>query len=361
MALPFLAQDLGVSPSQAALLMPASYLGGLSTSFAGGVLSDKRGGRLVAAFGLGVVALGVLLAGLAPNFGVFLLGALITGSGYAVVNAATSVLVNTVMLSGRGLQLGVKQAGVTVGGLAVGIVIPAVQSWTSWSVALVGVSAAVAMAAAWMARDHRRSPRFVMAATGAPPEPAALRPFAGGVYGLTMSAAQVSAFGLLALYLVDDLHVSPTRASAVFGIVLLGGVVSRVGWGLVSDRSARGRVFPLQVCATLGFIGFVLMSVPDTHWAIAAAVLLGIGTTGWNGAYLAAIMRGGSERGGRDVGHAQMFIILGCMAGPLLAGGVLEIFGRWDVVWGLLAASQVLALWVARPAQRPAGAPQGES
>jgi len=360
-ALPFLTEDLAVAPSQAALLLPASYLGGLGTSFAGGVFADRRGGRSVAAFGLGIVALGVLLAGLAPNFGFYLLGAVITGSGYAIVNAATSVLVNSVMLSGRGLQLGVKQAGVTVGGLAVGITIPALEAWTGWSAALVGVSGAVAFAAAWMIRDHLRSPNLVTGASETPPEPAALRPFAGGIYGLAMSAAQVSTFGLLGVYLVDHLHASPTRASAVFGLVLVGGVVSRVGWGVVSDRSARGRVFPLRVCALMGFAGFVCMSVSETQWAIGAAVLLGIGTTGWNGAYLAAIMPAGSERSGRDVGHAQVFIILGCIVGPLLAGAVLEVFGRWDVMWGLLAASQVLALWVAKPAKQPAGAPYSAS
>lgn len=348
--------EMDVRPSLAALLMPAAYFGSLATSVGGGALSDRFGGRPIAALGLALIASGVTIAGLAPTFVIYLAGALVTGTGYGIANPATSVLVNSVTIGGRGLQLGIKQAGVTLGGLVVGLALPPIVGLARWFVALFALAGCVVLVAVWLFRGGTRSDDAAATVVDPVWEPVALRPFSGGVFGFAMSSAQVASFGLLAVYLVDRLHMSPARASVVFGLVLGTGVLSRIGWSAMSDwsfrrrteRPWRGRVLPLRMCATIGLAGFVSMTIPTPSAAVLGAFLLGVGAAGWNGAYLAAVMPSGVAGGGRTVGRALMFINVGCMVGPLLAGAVLAGIGRWDVMWAMLAALQVLALTTAR-------------
>ena len=62
--------------------------------------------------------------------------------------------------------------------------------------------------------------------------------------GLALSIAQSSLLAYLVLYAKDSFDVSAVRAAQILAIAQVGGTVSRVLWGVASDRSFGGRRRP---------------------------------------------------------------------------------------------------------------------
>jgi EmrB/QacA subfamily drug resistance transporter len=104
-----------------------------SLLLATGRLSDAFGHRRVLASGLGVTALGVLLCGVASDFGWFLAARVVQGIGAALVLGAAPALVTLVTSEGaRSRALGGFQMGTALG-LAIGPALGGVLlEWTSW-------------------------------------------------------------------------------------------------------------------------------------------------------------------------------------------------------------------------------------
>lgn len=342
--LPYVMRDLQVRPAVAALVMPAAYVGCSATSVLGGKAADRWGGARVAVLGLAVMALGALLASRSGVMPAYIVAACVTGVGYGVVNPATSVMVDPGSGGGRGVLLSIKQAGVTLGGAGSGLLLPVAAEHAGWPSALVVVAALQLLPATVMLRLRR--PRILPGVPTAPADDHGYRLASnpGSLYGLTMAGAQITGFGLLTVYLTDRLGVAEVTAGLVFGGVLAVGVVARVLWGLASDRRPANRSRPLQACAVMGTLGFVLLAVPLPAAAAVGVLLIGGGAAAWNGAYLAAVMSSGTSGQGALVGRALLMINVGCIAGPLVGSAVLAIVGSWSVLWLAMAAAQALGL-----------------
>ncbi|WP_374112692.1 MFS transporter [Streptomyces sp. MNU89] len=78
-ALPLLQRELGVSPAEGALVGNALLVTGAVVTPVAGKLGDRYGGRRVLVWLMAVVSAGGLLAGLAPNLPVLLLGQVLQG------------------------------------------------------------------------------------------------------------------------------------------------------------------------------------------------------------------------------------------------------------------------------------------
>jgi MFS family permease len=171
-----------------------------------------------------------------------------------------------------------------------------------------------------------------------------LRTNPGSLYGLTMAGAQITCFGLLAVYLTQDIGMSPVTAGVVFGGVLGIAVVARIVWGWFSDRRSHNRSLPLQACAALGVLGFVALAVPALPFVALGVLLIGTGAAAWNGAYLAAVVSSTSVGEGAAVGWALLLVNIGCIGGPLLASLILATTHSWIVLWLAMALAQAVGL-----------------
>jgi MFS transporter, ACS family, hexuronate transporter len=126
---PALMEGFGLSRLDVAFIVPAVYVGGLLFSLPGGHLADKWGVRptLLGALALGGV--GLLLASTAPHFPIFLLCLVLAGSGWSVVNPVLGkAIVDLFPLTERGLAMGIKQMGLTLGGGASALVLPSIAA-----------------------------------------------------------------------------------------------------------------------------------------------------------------------------------------------------------------------------------------
>ncbi|MFH9672297.1 MFS transporter [Streptomyces sp. NPDC017405] len=273
-ALPLLQDELGVSPGEGALIGNALLVTGAAVTPVAGKLGDRYGGKRVLVRLAAVVSVGGLLAGLAPNLPVLLLGQVLQG---AMVGALplSFILVRKHLTPGKSqAAIGVVVALFTGGGM-VGVLgagpIAEGLSW-QWMFALptLAVIAATLLVARLMPHD--------------PP----VRSDAGIDWpGTLLLSGTLLAFMLGLVTVTGDGGVPPLAVGAL--VVLVAALAT--GWVLVERRAASPMV-DLRMLAqpamwsacVLTFVvttssGMVLFLVPQLFALPADGYGFGAGTT----------------------------------------------------------------------------------
>ena len=357
---PALMQGFALSRFEVAFIVPSVYVGGLLFSLPGGHLADQWGVRPTLLGALALGGIGLLAAALAPHFVVFLLCLVIAGSGWSVVNPVLGkAIVDLFSLTERGIAMGIKQMGLTLGGGVSALVLPAIAVRWGWRVAV--AACAVAMTApvvfAWLPLRALARPRDET------PEgdglrmdwwwtrrPALLVLFAAGV---VLGMLQSAVLAYLPVFSVQALGFSPVGAGVLIAAAQIGGAVARLGLGIASDRWSSGRRPPwLMLTSVLGAITFLVYAWAPTAEPVPAALLAfvaGIGAHGWVGIYfIISAEAGGAGRSGLLSGVSFAAIVVGLLSGAPLFGTILQLSDSYSAAWAVFAAlSAVVAVVVA--------------
>jgi ACS family hexuronate transporter-like MFS transporter len=359
---PFLLESLRLSRGQVGLFLPAVYLGGVLMALPAGWLTDLLGVRRTLGLGQALIGAMVALAGLTGSLPLVLGCLVVAGFGFSVANPATGrAIVEWFPARERGMAMGIKQTGLTVGGILGALLLPPLAFRLGWRDALV-VAGVLSLASAAAVMALYRPPSLT--AVRAPVE----RPRFGelgavmrrrGVLvvfgaGFLLSLAQASVLAYLALYARETFDVSPVAAGQLLALAQLGGTVARLVWGVASDRFFGGRRRPgVVITALTGALAYAVLSlgalVPSVLTA-PLAFLAGVGAFGWVGLYFALVAEvGGPRYAGLLTGVAVVFAWSGVLVGPLVFGTVLQVSGdyAWSW-WGLSMIVAVTALVVAR-------------
>ena len=357
---PALMQGFALSRFEVAFIVPSVYVGGLLFSLPGGHLADQWGVRPTLLGALALGGIGLLAAALAPHFVVFLLCLVIAGSGWSVVNPVLGkAIVDLFSLTERGIAMGIKQMGLTLGGGVSALVLPAIAVRWGWRVAV--AACAVAMTApvvfAWLplralARPRDETPEgdSVRMDWWWTRRPALLVLFAAGV---VLGMLQSAVLAYLPVFSVQALGFSPVGAGVLIAAAQIGGAVARLGLGIASDRWSSGRRPPwLMLTSVLGAITFLVYAWAPTAEPVPAALLAfvaGIGAHGWVGIYfIISAEAGGAGRSGLLSGVSFAAIVVGLLSGAPLFGTILQLFDSYAAAWAVFAAlSAVVAVVVA--------------
>jgi sugar phosphate permease len=136
---PFVREDLALSLVHVGILLAAMDIGGFPAFIPTGLLADRWGERRVLRAGGMMVGGAAILGALAPSYGVLLLFLAMAGiefpSGHT---AGIKAVVRRFPVHARGFAIGVRQAGLLVGGMAAALLIPALAGVGGWRVALAG-------------------------------------------------------------------------------------------------------------------------------------------------------------------------------------------------------------------------------
>jgi len=357
---PALMQGFALSRFEVAFIVPSVYVGGLLFSLPGGHLADQWGVRPTLLGALALGGIGLLAAALAPHFVVFLLCLVIAGSGWSVVNPVLGkAIVDLFSLTERGIAMGIKQMGLTLGGGVSALVLPAIAVRWGWRVAV--AVCAVAMTApvvfAWLplralARPRDETPEGdgVRMDWWWTRRPALLVLFAAGV---VLGMLQSAVLAYLPVFSVQALGFSPVGAGVLIAAAQIGGAVARLGLGIASDRWSSGRRPPwLMLTSVLGAITFLVYAWAPTAEPVPAALLAfvaGIGAHGWVGIYfIISAEAGGAGRSGLLSGVSFAAIVVGLLSGAPLFGTILQLFDSYAAAWAVFAAlSAVVGVVVA--------------
>ena len=360
---PFLVDALHLTRAQVGLLLPAAYLGGVAMSLPAGWMTDRAGVRATLAAGLALIGVMVALASRADGLGGVLACLVVAGFGFSVLNPATGkAVLDWFPPRRRGVAMGIKQTGLTLGGVLGALALPPLAATSDWRHALMAagftsVACAFVVVVAYpkppvahtpLTRDRARLsdlPTFLR------------RPGVVVVLacGFALSMAQSSLLAYVTLYGREVLGLTAVEAARLLALSQVGGTASRLAWGMVSDRFFQSRRRPgIVISAGIGIVSFALLAAgPWLPTAMIALLALTAGAAafGWVGLYFTLVAElGGARYAGLLTGVAVTFSWSGVLVGPPVFGAIVQATGGWPASWLLLA---VIALVVALVLPRP--------
>ncbi|WP_078910559.1 MFS transporter [Streptomyces sp. NRRL S-87] len=399
MAVP-LQQALDLTATQLGLLLSATQLVPLVGLLAVGELLDRYGERWVVGIGTGVVAAALLAGGLAQGYASLLVVLLVVGAGYSTAQPGGSKSVAVWFgPEQRGLAMGVRQAGLPLGGALAAAVLPAVATAYGWRSALVvGGLTALAGATAFTALYRRPPAAPPLAAaplpatappsgtipstpatpatepSGVPPtppprpavhrlgmlrEPAVRRAVLSGTSMVSVHSG-IGVLGALYLHEVTSLGAGP--AAAVLVASQGAGALGRIALAAWSDRSRAGRFRPVRTSMIAALAGLAALATPLGHspWVAAAALTwLGFFGIGWYGPWVAYLAEAAPPgRTGFALGLVMAVNQVAVILVPPALGLLLDATGGFTPAWAALAAVTAAALAAtARDGRAGAGSP----
>ena len=360
---PSLVEGFHLSRFDVAFIVPSVYLPGLFFSLPAGHLADRLGVRPTFLGGLTLAAAGLALAAATPSFWLFLGCLIVAGTGWSVVNPVLGkAIVDLFPVRERGIAMGIKQMGLTVGGVISALALPTIAARLGWRAAVATCALVIAAPAltSWrplapLADARRRAADTAGdAAEGAwwwLRRPALLVFFATGT---ALGMLQSAVLAYLPLYGVQVLGWGAVAAGALVAVAQAGGAVARLALGAASDRWLGGRRPPWLVLSSLlgalVFAAYALAPIRSPLAAFTLAFVGGIGAHGWVGVYfIASAEAGGPRRAGLLSGVAFGVIVVGLLVGAPVFGAVLvsrDSYGAAWAVFAVLAAAIALVIAV---------------
>jgi len=351
----------------AALGLDTQYVGVyISVVFFAGAISGVYAVSLVRRFGpIRTSQAGLLLSasGLALmstlNPWLALIGAYLVGTGYGPITPASSdILARTAPPERYALVFSLKQSGVPLGGAVAGLLAPPMVVAAGARAALLEIAALclVTMAAVQILQarlDANRDP-----AAPWPTLTAFLRPLRFVIAHPTLrvlcicsfvfSMTQHSLGSFMVSWLNTSLAWTLVAAGVAFSVANTAGIVGRIGWSLIADRT--GSSLPILLgLAVLMLVSTSLMIVPDvttSHWPILLLLaLFGASAIGWNGVYLAQVAQEVPKaEAATATAGCLFFTYLGVVFGPPVFGTIARLSDSLGLAYSLLAVPLVLII-----------------
>ena len=359
----FLQEDLQLSSFQVGLLMAASTAAPILALPIAGDLLDRRSERMIVGTGATILAVGLVLSALGPNFACLLASLFIVGCGYSTTQPGGSKSVTAWFRGGQlGFAMGIRQAGLPLGGAAAAAVLPIIASMWSWRVALV-VGAAVALGGALAFSALYRAPA---ATAGKPPQdrpPMSLalflttlrHPWMRGVVlsGTMLVGAQSAILTYFMLFLRDEQSIPLVDGAWLMFTAQLCGIGGRIILAAWSDRPGTSR-FRLVVASMLAVAsGLLVLALLRSQMPWPALILiaawLGFFGLGWYGPWVAFVADASPpDSVGLALGTAMAINQVAIVAAPPLLGLLHDLTGGYVAVWGCMAVLLAVAVWGTR-------------
>jgi ACS family hexuronate transporter-like MFS transporter len=248
--------------------------------------------------------------------------------------------------------MGIKQTGLTVGGMAAALTLPPIAGALGWRAAVgaCALTLALSVALTWRVLGGlgRGTPRAaVSAADGVwwwARRPSLLVFFGSG---LVLGMIQAAVLSYLPLFTIQALGFDKIGAGLLVACSQAGGAVSRVALGAASDRWFVGRrsvwlAFTGALGAAL-FAIYAVWTVSTPLLAGALAFATGVGAYGWVGIFFViSVEVGGPRQAGLLSGVAFAAIVLGLLVGPPVFGLLLDRWDSYAAAWGAFAGLSAL-------------------
>jgi predicted MFS family arabinose efflux permease len=282
----------------------------------------------------------------------------IVGLGYGLTNPPSShLLMKVTTPKNRNLVFSIKQTGVPLGGVAAGLIGPWVTLQFGWQMALVSGSLVTItlMILISIFRPYWDNDRDANATLRVNPlkDVGIVWKYKGlrwvSLSAFSFAAMQVGLSTFAVTMLVSDLNFNLIEAGAVLAVMQAAGVMGRVLWGWVADRSGN----PSGVLAAITFITVIcalIMVLLDVNTPIAFvyALLITMGMTviGWNGVFLAEVAHL-APKGliSSATGGAMVITYAGVMIGPAAMASIYGYAGSYTLTFGLFSVIPLAGLF----------------
>lgn len=368
-----LQRDLELTTAQLGLLLSAAQLVPLIGLPVAGELLDRYDERWVVGAGACVIALGLGVGSLAPGYPSLLLALLIVGAGYSTAQPGGSKSVASWFgPSERGFAMGVRQAGLPLGGALAAGVLPFVAQESGHRAALVTGGVVALLGAGVFMGCYRRPPGPDGQERGREPR-TPLRSLLGARLGMlrdpsmvkimlsgtSLVSVQSGVVVLMVLQLHDTASLGAGAAALVLVVAQAAGIAGRVCLAAWSDRSGSGRYATVMTCMVAVIAGMVLLATPLAQSPVAACLLftwLGFFGIGWYGPWVAYVAESAPPgRTGVALGLAMSVNQIAVILAPPALGLLTDATHGFAAAWGVLAVMTAIALTATARGERGRG------
>ncbi|WP_344923560.1 MFS transporter, partial [Streptosporangium oxazolinicum] len=347
-----LRRDLELNTTQLGLLLSAAQLLPLAGLLVAGRLLDRHDERWVVGIGALVVAVALAAGSAAPGYVSLLVVLLIAGAGYSTIQPGGSTSVASWFdASRRGLAMGVRQAGLPLGGVLAALALPSLATAFGWRSTLVaGALVALSGAVAFMALYRRPPDRRPMPATSRVRLEPLREPYMKKIIlsGTSMVSVHSGVGVLTVLYLHEVTSMDSASAALVYVAVQCAGALGRICLAAWSDRHGSGRYACVLTCMAAVIIGMMVLTTPIGRTPVAACLLfiwLGFFGIGWYGPWVAHVVESAPpDHTGFALGLAMAVNQVAVILAPPVLGLLTDLTGGFAPAWALLAALTAVTL-----------------
>lgn len=322
---------------QLSLFSGAVFAVGIPASFWGGGLIVRLGSLRIASLCAAAIAVSMALASQGSTVALLAAGLCLGLAFGPETPASAALLARLVSPERRALVFSVRQTGNQIGAVCGSLALPAIAIAfaPTWCYAAVGACALIAILAF-------EGLRPAYAGKIVPPPTLDLRARLALVTGdrrlaalalasMPFSAMQLTLNTVFVTLGTRELGLSHIEAGMALACAQGGGLIGRLGWGLVAMRLAGSRMvlvmigFGMAACAALfGLAGASL----GTSGTFAVAAVFGLTASGWNGVFVAEIARlAPQDRIGETTGAVLTASYAGLLAAPALVSMLDAIAG----------------------------------
>lgn len=341
---PVITSDLGLSRLQFGLLATASFAAATPAAFVSGRLVDRCRPRRALLMLFAGSAAALLLASAAPNYAWLVAAMATAGVAMSMSNPVTNQIIAIgVPCGARGGMMGLKQSGVQLGQLAAGVSVPALAIRFGWRPALASllVVVLIGVVSCWrFIPDAGRTSVSVAGSTHRPASPPAVWTLL--TYTFLTGAALQATNAYLPLFAFESLSFTPSAAGLTLGVIGATGLVGRIFWGRLTDRSSRpDRVLLWMSLSGAASAGMLLStSGGGPVWIIwAAAALCGSTVVAANVVVMTLLLRLVQPAAvGSASGLLAVGLYAGFTAGPAGFGVLADLVG-YSGAWGAAGAA----------------------
>ena len=341
---------------QLSMFSCAVFAVGIPASFWGGGFIAWMGSLRIASLCAVAIVASMALASFGSTAGLLAAGLCLGLAFGPETPASAALLARLVTAERRAFVFSVRQTGNQIGAVCGSLALPAIAIvfGPAWCYAAVAASALIAIALfEWL--------RPTYAGKIAPPPQLDLRARLAlvttdrriamlALASMPFSAMQVSLNTVFVTLGTRELGLSHVEAGMALACAQGGGLVGRLGWGLVAMRLNASRMVLVVIglgmtfcAALLGLDGASL----GRSWQFAVATLFGLTASGWNGVFVAEIARlAPQDRIGETTGAVLTASYAGLLAAPALVSildGAASL-GAAFFALGCLALCATLAL-----------------
>ncbi|MFM2422045.1 MAG: hypothetical protein RL291_575 [Pseudomonadota bacterium] len=356
------------SPSEAYGLVAAVMAAGCVGLFlANSALMPALGPVAIAqaALALNIIGAALMMIGQWP---LVLIGAFVTGFGFAAITPASSQLIADFVPKNRwATAFSLRVTAIPIGGIAAGLLGTSIAAQGGWRAALAMASVILGLSSVFLIT----MPRYFNAVRPLVPlrlgdifrRETVLKPFgllrsSWPLRQIVMAGACLSLMhgvlsGFLVAYLTSKHGLSIEHAGLLFAIVQGMGIVGRFGLGPLADR--LGSSVPiLIVLAPLGFGSLLLVSLFDPTWPFwlqaAITAFAGLTVSTFTGLYLAEVARRAPREHVGLATTASGIVSFSIYAlTPLVFAAIAAIAG-WSLAFALLGmAGAFVVFFLAMP------------
>jgi sugar phosphate permease len=339
---PAIQDAFDLSLVQVTAVFTSFAIGTVVTLLGWGVMSDRRGERLVIAAGLSTGAVALFAAARSDGYTALLAWMVLAGMlGSAGVAASGRAVFGWFPRSERGLALGVRQTAVPAGAAVASFSLPPLASAAGVDAALYALAGFMLLAGIAAAVWLREGPPFESAAPTAPDAARDPRIWRLSAASSLMIVGQIGVTSLLVLYLYTERDWTAAHAALALGGVQVGAALARVSAGRWSDLRDE-RIEPFRRLAT---VAGVLLLAASLGGPAAVPLLMagGVAAMSWNGlSFTAAAEISGRRQAGKAMGiqNTAMRVVA---AGVPVGLGALASAVSWHAVFFLMGVTPLIA------------------